>query len=143
MASYLSGAGSPSSGRLDVIAASLLHRLRNSELPSASLICLRQRPNGATTGAAIARAREHFPEPATNWIVCGGGRHNRTLMDELRARVNAPVLSAEDAGWNGDFIEAEAFAYLSARSVRGLPLSLPSTTGVAMPVSGGRLHRAK
>ncbi len=96
----------------------------------------------AFTAAAIARAREHFPEPATNWIVCGGGRHNRTLMDELRARVNAPVLSAEDAGWNGDFIEAEAFAYLAARSVRGLPLSLPSTTGVAMPVSGGRLQIA-
>ena len=97
----------------------------------------------AFTAAAIAKAREHFPEPAKTWIVCGGGRHNRTLMDELRARLNAPVLSAEDAGWNGDFIEAEAFAYLAARSVRGLPLSLPSTTGVSKPVSGGRLHRAK
>src|SRR6266545_8323800 len=52
---YLSGAGSPSSGRLDVIAASLVHRLRNSELPSASRICLRQRPNGAT-GTAMTGA---------------------------------------------------------------------------------------
>ena len=95
----------------------------------------------AFTAAAIARAREHFPEPATTWIVCGGGRHNRTLMDQLRARVNAPVLSAEDAGWNGDFIEAEAFAYLAARSVKGLPLSLPSTTGVAQAITGGRLNR--
>ena len=97
----------------------------------------------AFTAASIARAREHFPEPAATWIVCGGGRHNRTLMDQLRARVNAPVLAAEDAGWNGDFIEAEAFAYLAARSVRGLPLSLPTTTGVAQPMSGGKLHRAK
>jgi anhydro-N-acetylmuramic acid kinase len=64
-------------------------------------------------------------------------------MDQLRARLNVPVLSADDAGWNGDFIEAEAFAYAAARSVRGLPLSLPSTTGVAEPMSGGRLHRAK
>jgi anhydro-N-acetylmuramic acid kinase len=97
----------------------------------------------AFTAAAIAKAREHFPEPATTWIVCGGGRHNLTLMDELRTRVNAPVLTAEDAGWNGDFIEAEAFAYLAARSLRGLPLSLPTTTGVAKAISGGRLHRAK
>jgi anhydro-N-acetylmuramic acid kinase len=95
----------------------------------------------AFTAASIAKAREHFPEPATTWIVCGGGRHNRTLMDHLRARVNAPVLTAEDAGWNGDFIEAEAFAYLAVRSVRGLPLSLPTTTGVAQPVTGGKFHR--
>lgn len=96
----------------------------------------------AFTAASIAKALEHFPQPATRWIVCGGGRHNGTLMDQLRARVNAPVLTAEDAGWNGDFIEAEAFAYLAMRSQRGLPLSLPSTTGVAKPVGGGTFHRA-
>jgi anhydro-N-acetylmuramic acid kinase len=94
----------------------------------------------AFTAASIARAREHFPDPATVWIVMGGGRHNPKLMDELRARVNAPVLSAEDAGWRGDFIEAEAFAYLAARSRKGLPLSLPTTTGVAEPVTGGKFH---
>ncbi len=82
----------------------------------------------AFTAASIAKAREHFPDIPNTWIVCGGGRHNRTLMDNLRARVNAPVLAAEDAGWNGDFIEAEAFAYLAARSQKGLPLSLPATT---------------
>ncbi len=97
----------------------------------------------AFTAAAIARAREHFPEPATTWVVCGGGRLNPKLMAELRARVNAPVLSAEDAGWRGDFIEAEAFAYLAVRSVRGLPLSLPTTTGVRQPMTGGKLHRAR
>jgi anhydro-N-acetylmuramic acid kinase len=97
----------------------------------------------AFTAASIAKAQAHFPAPATNWIICGGGRHNRTLMDQLRARVSAPVLSAEAVGWSGDFIEAEALAYLAARAIRGLPLSLPSTTGVAEPISGGRLHRAK
>jgi anhydro-N-acetylmuramic acid kinase len=95
----------------------------------------------AFTAATIARAREHFPEPATTWIVMGGGRHNPKIMEELRARVNAPVLAAEDAGWRGDFIEAEAFAYLAARSRKGLPLSLPTTTGVAEPVCGGRFHK--
>jgi anhydro-N-acetylmuramic acid kinase len=62
-------------------------------------------------------------------------------MDELRRRLGADVKSAEDAGWRGDFIEAEAFAYLAVRSVKGLPLSLPSTTGVPRPMPGGRLHR--
>ncbi|HEY1708144.1 MAG TPA: anhydro-N-acetylmuramic acid kinase [Rhizomicrobium sp.] len=95
----------------------------------------------AFTAASLARAREHFPEPANLWIVCGGGRLNPTLMDELRKRVNAPVLSAEDAGWRGDFIEAEAFAYLAARSRKGLPLTLPTTTGVQQPVTGGQFHR--
>jgi anhydro-N-acetylmuramic acid kinase len=95
----------------------------------------------AFTAASIARAREHFPMPASAWIVCGGGRHNKFLMEQLRARVNARVMSAEDAGWNGDFIEAEAFAYLAMRSVKGLPLSLPTTTGVREPMTGGVLHK--
>jgi anhydro-N-acetylmuramic acid kinase len=97
----------------------------------------------AFTAAAIARAREHFPLAAATWIVCGGGRHNQTLMAELRGRLEVPVLAAEDMGWNGDFVEAEAFAYLAARSLKGLPLSLPTTTGVARALSGGTLHRAK
>ena len=96
----------------------------------------------AFTAASIARAREHFPEPATAWIVCGGGRHNPVLMEELRARLDAPVLAAEAVGWRGDFIEAEAFAYLAMRARRGLPLSLPTTTGVAKPTTGGHFHKA-
>ncbi|HEY4275580.1 MAG TPA: anhydro-N-acetylmuramic acid kinase [Rhizomicrobium sp.] len=95
----------------------------------------------AFTAASIAKAREHFPEPATTWIVTGGGRHNKFLMDQLRARVNAPVLTTEDAGWDGDAMEAEAFAYLAMRSKKGLPLSLPTTTGVQQPMTGGKYHR--
>jgi anhydro-N-acetylmuramic acid kinase len=95
----------------------------------------------AFTAASIARARAWFPEPATTWIVCGGGRHNKFLMTQLKAHVNAPVLSAEDAGWDGDAMEAEAFAYLAMRSKKGLPLSLPTTTGVQQPITGGKLHR--
>jgi anhydro-N-acetylmuramic acid kinase len=97
----------------------------------------------AFTAAAIARAREHFPQSPATWVICGGGRHNDFLMDQLRARVNAPVLKAEAVGWNGDCLEAEAFAYLAARSVRGLPLSLPTTTGVPVPMTGGELHKAR
>ncbi len=97
----------------------------------------------AFTAAALARAREHFPEPATTWIICGGGRHNPALMDQLRKRLNVDVLPADEVGWRGDFIEAEAFAYLAMRSVKGLPLSLPTTTNVPQPMTGGRLHKAR
>ena len=96
----------------------------------------------AFTAATIAGAREHFPESPVTWIVCGGGRHNKTLMNELRARLNVPVIAAEHENWRGDFLEAEAFAYLAVRSINGLPLSLPTTTGVAQPTRGGKLHRA-
>jgi anhydro-N-acetylmuramic acid kinase len=95
----------------------------------------------AFTAASLARAREHFPEPAATWIVSGGGRHNKFLMDQLKVRVNAPVISAEDAGWDGDSLEAEGFAYLAMRSKKGLPLSLPTTTGVRQPMTGGKYHR--
>ena len=59
-------------------------------------------------------------------------------MEQLKARVNAPVLKAEDAGWDGDALEAEGFAYLAMRSKKGLPLSLPTTTGVKQPMTGGK-----
>ncbi len=65
------------------------------------------------------------------------------LMDELKTRAGAKILTAEDSGWRGDFLEAEAFAYLAVRSLKGLPLSLPSTTGVPAPMPGGQLHRAR
>ena len=73
--------------------------------------------------------------------VTGGGRHNKTLMGMLRAQVDAPVIAAEEARWNGDAMEAEGFAYLAMRSKRGLALSLPTTTGVPAPMTGGTLHR--
>jgi anhydro-N-acetylmuramic acid kinase len=96
----------------------------------------------AFTAASLARAREHFPDPAATWIVSGGGRHNKSLMAMLKARVNAPVLAAEHAGWDGDALEAQGFAYLAMRSKKGLPLSLPTTTGVKQPMTGGKFWKA-
>jgi anhydro-N-acetylmuramic acid kinase len=96
----------------------------------------------AFTAASLARAREHFPDSAETWIVSGGGRHNKTLMAMLKARVNAPVIPAEAAGWDGDALEAQGFAYLAMRSKKGLPLSLPTTTGVQQPMTGGRFWKS-
>jgi anhydro-N-acetylmuramic acid kinase len=91
------------------------------------------------TAAAVAAAARHFPAPAQEWLVCGGGRRNPAIMDALRRQLGASVRPVEEVGWDGDALEAQAFAYLAVRSVRALSLSLPSTTGVARPMSGGRL----
>ena len=77
----------------------------------------------------------------TEVIVTGGGRHNPEIMKALTQRLPVPVKTAEDRGWRGDSIEAEAIAYLAARTFRGLPISFPGTTGVPRPMSGGKIVR--
>ncbi|WP_112873648.1 anhydro-N-acetylmuramic acid kinase [Paracoccus endophyticus] len=89
--------------------------------------------------AAVAAGLPLLPGRPTRILVCGGGRHNRTLMDALAARCDAEVVAVEVLGVDGDMIEAQAFAWLAARVVRGLPTSGPATTGVAQPVCGGRI----
>ncbi len=94
----------------------------------------------AFTAAAVASARVHLPRAPTQWLVCGGGRRNPALMRALAARLGAPVDPVEAVGWQGDALEAQAFAWLAVRSLKGLPLSVPQTTGVAQPCPGGQLY---
>ena len=77
----------------------------------------------------------------TRVIACGGGRHNPVLLAGIRERSGVPVDAAEAVGWRGDSIEAEAFAYLAARTARGLPISFPDTTGAPTPMTGGQIIR--
>lgn len=95
----------------------------------------------AFTAQAVALAVRHLPETPAQWLVCGGGRHNPVLMAALIEALKTPVAPVETVGWRGDFLEAEAFAYLAIRHLDGLPLSLPGTTGVPHPLPGGRLNR--
>ncbi len=94
----------------------------------------------AFTAAAVAAARDKLPEAPRRWLVAGGGRHNAAMMQALRKALDVTVEPVESVGWDGDALEAQAFAYLAVRSIKGLPLSLPSTTGVAQPMTGGTLH---
>jgi anhydro-N-acetylmuramic acid kinase len=96
----------------------------------------------AFTAWSAAEAVRVFPAPPREWLVCGGGRHNPAIMQALRALLPCPVRSVDEVGWNGDALEAQAFAFMAVRSVRGLPLSFPGTTGVPKPMKGGRLHQA-
>ncbi|MFC4351239.1 anhydro-N-acetylmuramic acid kinase [Fodinicurvata halophila] len=95
----------------------------------------------AFTVGAVVRAQDFFPSPPVRWLVCGGGRHNPVLMQQLSSELGVSVQAVESEGWNGDALEAECFAYLALRSLDGKALSLPSTTGASRPVSGGRLYR--
>ncbi len=95
----------------------------------------------AFTIESVLAALRHVPAPQ-RWLVTGGGRHNATLMRLLAQRLGVAVDPVEAVGWDGDFIEAQCFAYLAVRSRRGLPLSLPSTTGVPQPLTGGEFWRA-
>jgi anhydro-N-acetylmuramic acid kinase len=95
----------------------------------------------AFTVEATAAALAHVPRRPTRWLVAGGGRLNGDLMQRLATRLNVPVAPVEEVGWNGDFLEAQCFGYLAVRSVLGLPLSLPTTTGVPQPMTGGVLSK--
>jgi anhydro-N-acetylmuramic acid kinase len=94
----------------------------------------------AFTAASIARAVDLLPEPPLRWLVTGGGRHNDFLMAALAQRLGVPVDPVDRVGWQGDALEAQAFGYLAVRSRLGLPLSLPTTTGVPLPTTGGVFH---
>lgn len=96
----------------------------------------------AFTVEATAAALRHVPERPKRWLVTGGGRLNPVLMRMLAKRLGVPVEPVEAVGWNGDFLEAQLFGYLAVRSVLGLPLSVPTTTGVPAPMCGGELHPA-
>ncbi|MBI1205734.1 MAG: anhydro-N-acetylmuramic acid kinase [Azospirillum sp.] len=94
----------------------------------------------AFTAASVAAALPLLPEPPQRWLVTGGGRHNATLMAMLAERLGVQVDPVEAVGWSGDALEGQAFAWLAVRSRRGLPLSLPGTTGVPEPTRGGRWY---
>ncbi len=95
----------------------------------------------SATAGAIAKGLEHCPAPPLRLLVTGGGRKNPGLMEMIGALVECPVDPVEDLGFDGDMIEAQAFAHLAVRVARGLPTTAPGTTGVAAPVGGGRLSR--
>ncbi len=91
----------------------------------------------AMCAAGVARGMEHCPVPPERVLVTGGGRHNPVLMQMLQVSLDCPVVPVEDVGLDGDMLEAQAFAYLAVRVVRGLATSCPGTTGVRALVGGG------
>lgn len=96
----------------------------------------------AFTAKTVAMSLKHLPEMPRQIIATGGGRKNKIMLELIKAATGLPVYTAEDVGWRGDLIEAEAFAFLAARSKQGLPISFPGTTGVPEAMTGGKLAKA-
>ena len=93
----------------------------------------------AFTARAAVRALDFAPEPPVRWVVAGGGARNGELLKLLNRYAGAEVTTADAVGWSSAFLEAQAFAYLAVRSLKGLPITFPSTTGVKEPMTGGVL----
>ena len=157
---YDAGGAIAASGRVDPAARAILMQHPYFRLPPpksldrnefhalAQVVGRLSLADGAATLAAftvdsVAASLAHVPRPPGRWIVCGGGRHNAFFMGSIAARLGVPVEPAEAVGWDGDFIEAQCFGYLAVRRLRGLPLSLPTTTGVPYAMTGGVLHRGR
>jgi anhydro-N-acetylmuramic acid kinase len=119
-----------------------LDRLDFSRALAASGLDALTAADGAATLAAFTAASvavAGFPAPPRQWLVTGGGRRHPAIMAALRQALGAPVEPVETVGWDGDALEAQCFGFLAARVASGLPLSFPGTTGVAMPMPGGRI----
>ena len=96
----------------------------------------------AFTAASIAMIAPMLPKLPVSWIVVGGGASNPTLMVMLSKRLApAAVMRGADLGWSGDAVEAQAFGYMAVRTLKGLPLTFPGTTGVPAALTGGGLAK--
>ncbi|PZN93836.1 MAG: anhydro-N-acetylmuramic acid kinase [Alphaproteobacteria bacterium] len=91
----------------------------------------------AFTAETVRLALGHVPA-LSRLLVTGGGRHNPTLMAMIATRTGVPTEPVEAVGWDGDALEAEAFAWLAVRSAAGKAISWPETTGVPVATTGGR-----
>jgi len=93
----------------------------------------------AFTAASIICGAAHFPATPKIFVLSGGGTRNASLVGTLRKLLPGRIELADDLGWDAGAMEAQAFAFMAVRALRGLPNSFPGTTGVAQPMTGGIL----
>ena len=98
------------------------------------------------TAYLIAKGIEHSNGnniKPIKYLICGGGRRNTFLIQSIKVylshKQNISLNSIDDYSLNGDYIESQAFGYLSIRSFLNLPISYPKTTGCKTPTVGGEL----
>ncbi len=93
----------------------------------------------AFTARSIARALDFVGARPPCWIVGGGGAENGEILRLLGAQTGAEVVKADLVGWSAAALEAQAFGFLAVRSLKGLPITYPSTTGAPQAMTGGVL----
>ena len=107
-----------------------VHALSNDKVASFSYL----------TACTIVNAVESFEVKPYKILLTGGGSKNKYIVDKIREISGISVFIMEDFGFNSQYVESEAFAYLAIRSLRGLPITFPKTTGINMPMSGGKIY---
>ena len=102
----------------------------------------------AFTADSIVNSIDFFRHNVpTHWILSGGGWLNPVIKQELDVRLKRKInpevriMTADEAGWNSEAMEAQIFAYLAVRSLQNLPISTPGTTRVPRPLTGGLIHQ--
>jgi anhydro-N-acetylmuramic acid kinase len=103
----------------------------------------------AFTAEAIVRSLDFLdtdhPIPE-HWVLAGGGWYNPVIRRELTVRLQSRlgpavcIQTADEMGWNSQALEAQIFAHFALRRLKNLPLTVPATTGVSHPVTGGVIH---
>ena len=90
---------------------------------------------------SIANITKIYQNEKINILVCGGGRKNLTLIENIRKKLpnNITLSLIDDLNINGDFVESQAFAYLAIRSLLKKPISFTNTTNVKKSCTGGDL----
>lgn len=95
------------------------------------------------TVASIKQALELFLPPLDSLIVCGGGSHNRHLMQRLQSSMpETPVASSEQFGLHPDWVEAVAFAWFAQQTLLGHSLDLKDITGAGENRVAGAIYPA-
>tara|TARA_B100001057_G_scaffold158741_1_gene159297 strand:- start:599 stop:1744 length:1146 start_codon:yes stop_codon:yes gene_type:complete len=77
-----------------------------------------------------------------NFVICGGGRKNITLIKKINHFMNNKKLvikNIDEFNIDGDFVESQAFAYLAVRRLLNLPISFPNTTRCVKQTIGGQV----
>lgn len=93
------------------------------------------------SAAAVATGIAQLPGEVNDLIVTGGGRKNATMMRMIADRTGLDPQPTEAFGWNGDAIEAQGFAFMAVRCLRGYPITFPDTTGVSKPMVTGVINQ--
>ncbi len=95
----------------------------------------------ALTARSIAQAYRRFLKTMTDeLILCGGGAHNRTLVEMLHAELpDVKMLSTDGFGISVDAREAVSFAILAWATIKGMANNVPAATGAECPVILGKI----
>ncbi len=81
------------------------------------------------TAITIANAISQLPQRPANCFVCGGGAHNRYLLERLGVNlIEGQVATTEALGLAPDYVEAAAFAWLARERINLRTGNIPEVT---------------